>query len=350
MPQHLKTAAGPPVATGFSTNVPNIVENVIERIRSEGDSAVRQFSETFDKWSPASFKLSKAEIEAVVAQVPKQTIEDIKEVQGNIRTFARAQRESIRDFELEIRPGVHLGQKNIPIDTVGWGRYPLLASAHMTILTAKVAGVQHVIACTPPIAGKIPAATVAAMHLAGADEIFILGGVQAVAAMAVGTDTIRKVDFIAGPGNAFVAEAKRQLFGSIGIDLFAGPTEVLIVADEYADPFMCATDLLSQAEHGPDTPAVLITTSEDVGRKTIALVDRLLESLSTAALASVSWKAFGEVIVVDSLDEAYALADDYASEHVQILTQHPREALEKMRNYGALFLGEKTCVSYGDKV
>jgi histidinol dehydrogenase len=230
------------------------------------------------------------------------------------------------------------------------GRYPLLASAHMTILTAKVAGVKNVIACTPPIAGKIPAGTVAAMHLAGADEIHILGGVQAIAAMAIGTETVPKVDFIAGPGNAFVAEAKRQFFGEVGIDLFAGPTEILIVADQFADPFVVATDLLSQAEHGPDTPAVLITTSEEVGKKTIDLVDRLLENLSTAEIASVSWKNFGEVIIVEDMKEAYELADAYAFEHVQILTKHPREALGAMNNYGALFLGDKTCVSYGDKV
>lgn len=232
------------------------------------------------------------------------------------------------------------------------GRYPLLASAHMTIVTAKVAGVPNVIACTPPIAGQIPKATVAAMYYAGADDIFILGGVQAVAAMAVGTETIRKVDFIAGPGNAFVADAKRQLFGEVGIDLFAGPTEILIVADEHADPFTVATDLISQAEHGPDTPAVLITTSETVGKRSIELVDQLLEfsALSTAALAKISWDAFGEVVVVPSLDEAWKLADEYASEHVEIFTQDPREALRKMTNYGALFLGERTCVSYGDKV
>lgn len=220
----------------------------------------------------------------------------------------------------------------------------------MTILTAKVAGVKHVIACTPPIAGQIPHATVAAAHLAGADEIFLLGGTQAIAAMALGTETVRKVDFIAGPGNAFVAEAKRQLFGEIGIDLLAGPTEVLIVADDHADPFTIATDLLSQAEHGPDSPAVLITTSEAVGRETIRYVAEILKKMPTAELAGTSWREFGEVIVVDDLDEAYALADVYSSEHVQIFTERPREALDKMRNYGALFLGEKTCVSYGDKV
>ena len=230
------------------------------------------------------------------------------------------------------------------------GRYPLLASAHMTILTAKVAGVKHVIACTPPINGEIPNATVAAAHFAGADEIFILGGTQAVAAMSIGTETIKKVEFLAGPGNAFVAEAKRQLFGEIGIDLLAGPTEILIVADEQADPFTLATDLLSQAEHGPDSPAVLITNSEKVGQETLRFIEEQLKSLSTAPVAGTSWRDFGEVIVADDMDEAYRLADDFASEHVQILTKNPREALDKMTNYGALFLGEKTCVSYGDKV
>ena len=232
------------------------------------------------------------------------------------------------------------------------GRYPLLASAHMTILTAKVAGVKHVVGCTPPINGQIPNSTVAAMHLAGADEIFLLGGIQAVAAMAVGTESIQKVDFIAGPGNAFVAEGKRQLFGEIGIDLFAGPTEILVLADETADPFTIATDLVSQAEHGPDTPAVLITTSLEVGRMAINAVNRILDSsgLSTAAIARTSWDAFGEVIVVNSIDELWHLANHYASEHVQVLTRNPRDALTQMTNYGALFLGEKTCVSYGDKV
>lgn len=220
----------------------------------------------------------------------------------------------------------------------------------MTILTAKVAGVKHVIGCTPPIAGKLPAATISAMHLAGADEIFILGGVQAIAAMSVGTETIAKVDFLAGPGNAFVAEAKRQMFGQVGIDLFAGPTEVLVVADEHADPYTCAVDLLSQAEHGPDTPAQLITNSERVGRETLKYIDELLKILPTAPVASVSWKDFGEIIIADSMDEVYQIADEYSSEHVQILTQNPREALDKMTNYGAIFLGENTCVSYGDKV
>jgi histidinol dehydrogenase len=354
MPRHLKTKADNSAKDAASIDVSTIVKQVIDTICRDGDAAVRRYSEQFDKWSPPSFKLSQEAIDAAIAAVPRQTIEDIKTVQSNVRTFAIAQRESLRDFEIEIQPGVHLGQRNNPLDAVGayipGGRYPLLASAHMTILTAKVAGVKNVIGCTPPIAGKIPNATVAAMHLAGADEIFILGGVQAITAMAVGTESIRKVDFIAGPGNAFVADAKRQLFGEVGIDLFAGPTEVLIVADDAADPYSCAVDLLSQAEHGPDSPAVLITNSEDVGRQTVEWVDKLLKILPTAPIAGVSWKAFGEVIITESMDEAYKVADQYAFEHVQIFTRRPREALDKMTNYGALFLGEQTCVSYGDKV
>ncbi|KAL1595322.1 hypothetical protein SLS60_010013 [Paraconiothyrium brasiliense] len=354
-PRYLKT--GTKAAKSSSApelDVASIVKGVIDDIRQNGDSAVRKYSEKFDRWSPESFKLSKEQIDAAIAAVPKQTIEDIKLVQANVRRFAHAQRDSIRDFEIETQPGVFLGQKNNPISVVGayipGGRYPLLASAHMTILTAKVAGVPHVIGATPPIAGQIPNTTVAAMHLAGVDEIYILGGVQAVAALAIGTETIRKVDFLAGPGNAFVAEGKRQLFGDIGIDLFAGPTEILIITDGTADPFTVATDILSQAEHGPDSPAVIITTSEEVGMKSMEIIDELLKDLPTAQLAGASWKAFGEVVVVDSLEEAWKMGDEYASEHVQIFTKEPREALEKMTAYGALFLGEKTCVSYGDKV
>ncbi|CAK7206111.1 hypothetical protein SEUCBS139899_008895 [Sporothrix eucalyptigena] len=340
-------------APSATTDVPTVVRKVIEDIRKEGDAAVRKYSEKFDKWSPESFKLSKADIERIIASVPQQTIDDIKEVQANVRRFAEAQRESIKDFEIETLPGVFLGQRNNPINTVGayvpGGRYPLLASAHMTIVTAKVAGVPNIIGCTPPIRGEIPSATVAALHLAGADEIFVLGGVQAVAAMAVGTEMVRKVDFIAGPGNAFVAEAKRQLFGEIGIDLFAGPTEVLIVADETADPFMVATDLLSQAEHGPDSPAVLITTSEEIGKRTIEECENQLKTLCTADIARVSWGTFGEVVLASNIDEAFTIADEYAYEHVQVLTKNPRDSLEKMTHYGALFLGPMTCVSYGDK-
>ncbi|KAJ5338863.1 hypothetical protein N7452_005591 [Penicillium brevicompactum] len=341
-------------ANSQSSQVPSIVSGVIADIRANGDTAVRKYSEKFDKWSPTSFLLSQQQIDEALANVSDQTKDDIRQVQANVRKFATAQLKSTNDFEIEMSPGVHLGQKNIPISSVGayipGGKYPLLASAHMTILTAKVAGVKNVIGCTPPIAGKIPYATITAMHYAGADQIYLLGGVQAVAAMAVGTETIPKVDFIAGPGNAFVAEAKRQLFGEIGIDLFAGPTEVLIVADDAADPFTVATDLLSQAEHGIDSPAVLITTSETVATETMRYIDRLLLKLETANIAGESWKNFGEVAIVDDLDQAYKLADEYAYEHVQILTRQPREALEKMRHYGALFLGEKTCVSYGDKV
>ncbi|RAK84180.1 histidinol dehydrogenase [Aspergillus costaricaensis CBS 115574] len=355
--RYLKSKSQPPNSAATpQVDVSSVVKGVIDDVRANGDAAVRKYSEKFDRWSPASFKLSHNDIDAALAACSPQTIADIKEVQKNVRAFAQAQRDSIRDFEYEIQPfkGVHLGQKNLPINSVGayipGGRYPLLASAHMTILTAKVAGVPYVVGCTPPIAGQIPHATVAAMHLAGADEIHLLGGVQAIAAMAVGTETIRKVDFLAGPGNAFVAEGKRQLFGEVGIDLFAGPTEILIVADETADPFTVATDLLSQAEHGPDSPAVLITTSERVGRAAIDIINQLLPNLSTRELAGTSWDRFGEAILVDSLDEAWRLADEYASEHVQIFTKRPREALEKMTAYGALFLGEKTCVSYGDKV
>lgn len=352
--RHLKTPGLQANKTTVNQTVADIVKGVIDDVRANGDKAVRSYSEKFDKWSPASFRLSQAQIDECIAKVPDQTIRDIREAQSNVRRFAEAQRATITDFEIELHPGVFMGHRNNPLGCAGayipGGRYPLLASAHMTILTAKVAGVAHVVACTPPIAGQIPNATVAAAHFAGADEIFILGGTQAIAAMALGTETMRKVDFIAGPGNAFVADAKRQLFGEIGIDLLAGPTEVLVVADDSASPFTVATDLLSQAEHGPDTPAVLITTSEVVARETMRLVDEILKEMPTAELAGTSWRDYGEVVVVDDMDEAYALADVYASEHVQILTREPRQALDKMRNYGALFLGEKTCVSYGDKV
>lgn len=341
-------------ARGGSPEVKATVEGVIADIRGRGDAAVREYSEKFDDWSPESFRLSESQIAEIVASVPEQVIQDIRFVQDQVRTMAQHQLESLSDFEVETLPGVLLGQKNVPVQAVAayipGGRYPLLASAHMTIVTAKVAGVERVAAATPPIRGQIPAATIAAMHLADADEIYLLGGVQAVTAFAVGTETIGKVDLIAGPGNAYVAEAKRQLFGEVGIDLFAGPTEVLIIADESADPFVIAIDLLSQAEHGPDSPAVFITTSEELGRAVIAHIDEVLPGMPTNDFAGPAWRDFGEVHVVADLDAAYALADEYAFEHVQVLTKQPREALEKMRNYGALFLGEGTCVSYGDKV
>jgi sulfopropanediol 3-dehydrogenase len=339
---------------GSTAAVRATVESVIADIRERGDAAVREYSEKFDKYSADSYRLTEAQLDEIMARVPEQVIEDILFVQEQVRRVAHKQLESLADFEIETLPGVHLGQKNVPIQAAGayipGGKYPLLASAHMTIVTAKVAGVERIVACTPLIQGEIPDATVAAMRLAGADEIYLLGGIQAVAAMAVGTETIAPVNMLAGPGNAFVAEAKRQLFGEVGIDLFAGPTEVLIVADEHADPFVVAVDLLSQAEHGPDSPAVLITTSEDLGHAVIEHINTLLVDMPTRDFADPAWRDWGEVHVVETLDDAYALADTYASEHVQILTENPREALEKMRDYGALFLGEGTCVSYGDKV
>ena len=334
--------------------VPETVRGVIADVRARGDAAVGEYSERFDGWSPASFRLSAEEIAAIIAAVPAAVLADIEAVQARVRRFARHQLDSLRDFEVETEPGVRLGQKNIPVSSVGayvpGGRYPLVASAHMTVVTAKVAGVEWVTACTPPIRGEVPAATVAAMHLAGADEILLLGGTQAVAAMALGTQTVTKADLLVGPGNAYVAEAKRQLSGEVGIDLFAGPTETLIVADGQADPLVVAVDLLSQAEHGPDSPAVLITTSEALGRQVLELVGQLLPGMPTVDFAGPAWRDHGQVAVVDDLAEAYSVADRYASEHVQILTENPREALFVMRNYGALFLGEGTCVSYGDKV
>lgn len=354
MPRHLKLARPTTAAGTARSDVCATVTELIADIRVRGEEAVREYSARFDGWSPASFRLTAGEIADAVAAVPPQAIDDIRTVQQNVRAFAEHQLASLRDFEVEAQPGVLLGQKNIPISAVGayvpGGRYPLVASAHMTVVTAKVAGVERVAACTPPIRGAVPAATIAALHLAGADEIYLLGGVQAIVALALGTESIAPVDLVAGPGNAYVAEAKRQLFGEVGIDLLAGPTEILIVADESADPLLVAVDLLSQAEHGPDSPAVLVTTSEQLGREVIEQVERLLPTMPTRDFAEPAWRDHGEVVVVDDLAEGYAVADDYASEHVEILTADPREALDRMRNYGALFLGAGTCVSYGDKV
>ncbi|GAA1655558.1 histidinol dehydrogenase [Microbacterium flavum] len=354
MALHLKSAPTKSFTDTAQADVADSVRSVIADIRANGDEAVRRYAEKFDRWTPDSFRLSDEEIEQIMAGLDPQVIEDIVFVQSQVRRFAQAQRDSLTDIEVETLPGVFLGQKHVPVQAAGayipGGKYPLTASAHMTIITAKVAGVPRVVACTPPIRGEIPAATVAAMKLAGADEIYILGGIQAVTAMAVGTETIAPVNMIAGPGNAYVAEAKRQLFGEVGIDLFAGPTEILIVADENADPFFTAVDLLSQAEHGPESPAVLITTSRDLGEQVIAHIEALLPGMSTKDYAEPAWRDWGQVIVVDDLDEAYALADSFAFEHVQVFTENPREALEKMHDYGALFLGENTCVSYGDKV
>jgi sulfopropanediol 3-dehydrogenase len=354
VPTQLKTAETKSFADTAQEEVRDRVAGIIGDIRHRGDQAVREYSETFDHWHPESFRLSATEIDEIIATLPQQVIDDIVFVQTQVRNFAEAQRATMTDLEIETLPGVFLGHRHVPVQSAGayipGGKYPLTASAHMTIVTAKVAGVPRVVACTPPIRGEIPAATVAAMSLAGADEIWILGGVQAVASMALGTESMERVDLIAGPGNAYVAEAKRQLFGEVGIDLFAGPTEILIVADDQADPFLVAVDLLSQAEHGPESPAVLITTSEQVAREAMDHIERILPAMPTADYAGPAWRDFGQVIVAADLNEAYALADDLAFEHVQIFTADPREALDKMHHYGALFLGEDTCVSYGDKV
>ncbi len=330
------------------------VEEILADVKARGDDAVGALSLRFDNWSPASFRLSQDEIDAIIASLDPQVIADIQFAQEQVRNFAQEQRAALRDIEVETLPGVTLGHKNIPVNSVGCyvpgGRYPMVASAHMSVLTAKVAGVPRIIACTPPISGEVPAATVAAMHLGGADEIYLLGGVQAIAAMALGTESIAPVDMLVGPGNAYVAEAKRQLFGRVGIDLLAGPTEVLVIADATADAEMVATDLLGQAEHGPTSPAILLTTSETLARETLVEVGRQLETLATADVAGVAWQEYGQVILVDSVDEMVEVADAIASEHVEVLTEDPRYFLEHMTNYGALFLGPETNVAYGDKV
>ncbi|MBU6148282.1 MAG: histidinol dehydrogenase [Actinomycetales bacterium] len=361
MIRHLKgpaQSAAPTAATGAvggaDDHVANVVTEIIDAVAERGDEAVRHYSRTLDNWQPEHFRLSDDAIAAVIAQVPAQTRSDIAYAQTRVRAFAEAQLASMSEIEVTALPGVILGHRHLPVATVGayvpGGRYPLLASAHMTILTAKVAGVPRVIACTPPDQGRLPAATIAAMHLAGADEIHILGGVQAIAALALGTASIAPVDLIVGPGNAYVAEAKRRLYGRVGIDLIAGPSEILIVADETADSFTVAVDLLSQAEHGPDSPAVLITTSPELAVAVLREVAALLPTMPTRANAEPAWRDHGEVIVVDDIEQAYWLANERACEHVQILTANPREALDRMTAYGALFLGRHTSVPYGDKV
>jgi sulfopropanediol 3-dehydrogenase len=354
MPTTLKTAQTRSFADSAQEEVGQRVRQIIGDIRLRGDAAVAEYSQTFDRWTPDSFRLDDERVAAIMATLPQQVIDDIVFVQTQVRRFAQAQRDSLTDVEIETLPGVRLGHRHVPVGSAGayipGGKYPLTASAHMTIITAKVAGVPRVVACTPPIKGEIPAATVAAMHLAGADEIWILGGVQAVAAMAIGTESMARVDMIAGPGNAYVAEAKRQLYGEVGIDLFAGPTEILVIADDDADPFVVAVDLLSQAEHGPESPAILVTTSTALGEQVMQHIEQILPAMPTRDYAEPAWRDFGQVIVVDDLDEAFAVADSFAAEHVQVLTANPRQALDKMRDFGALFLGENTCVSYGDKV
>ena len=354
MARYLKKGISEEASFDADIKVRKIVEDILDDIRTRGDQAVRELSIRFDNWDPKSFRLTPGQIKKVIAFLPEQTIDDIKFAQEQVRNFAQYQRAALKDIEIETLPGVILGHKNIPVNSVGCyvpgGRYPMVASAHMSVLTAKVAGVKRIASCTPPINGEIPAATVAAMHFGGADEIYILGGVQAIASMALGTKLIDPVDMLVGPGNVYVAEAKRQLFGKVGIDLLAGPTEVLIVADETADAEMVATDLLGQAEHGPTSPAILITTSEKLAQETQLEIDRQLEILPTADLASKSWQDYGEIILVDNLEEACKEADRVASEHVQILTKDDDYFLENMTNYGALFLGPRTNVSYGDKV
>ncbi|NHM32332.1 histidinol dehydrogenase [Neobacillus terrae] len=354
MAKFLKTGKTKEELAVQAAQVSETVKNILDDIEKNGDEAVRRYSESFDKWSPESFKLSKEQIQEIISSVPESTINDIKFAQAQIRRFAEAQKSALRDIEVETLPGVFLGHRNIPVNSVGCyipgGRYPMVASAHMSVLTAKVAGVKRVIACTPPINGEVPAATVAAMALAGADDIYLLGGVQAMAAMAIGTETIEGVDMLVGPGNAFVAEAKRQLFGRVGIDLLAGPTEVLVIADETSDAEIVATDLLGQAEHGPTSPAALITTSEELANETVKEIERQLETLATGDVARAAWQEYGKIIVVDSIEEAVVEADKLAYEHVEVLTEDPRYFLENMTNYGALFLGPETNVAYGDKV
>jgi sulfopropanediol 3-dehydrogenase len=353
MIRYLKEGKSKEELTLSNQQIKKIVEDILADIESRGDEAIREYSEKFDKWTPKSFKLSKSDIQDCYDQVDEQAQSDIRWAQTQIRNFAQIQRDSMLDVEVETLPGVTLGHKHIPVNSVGCyipgGKYPLLASAHMGVLTAKVAGVERVIAAAPPFNGKPAPAIVVAMDMAGADEIYCLGGVQAVAAMALGTETIEGVDMLVGPGNAFVAEAKRQLFGRVGIDLFAGPTETLVIADETVDGELCATDLLGQAEHGTNSPAVLLTNSETLAKETMAEVERQLTILPTADVAGVAWEEYGQVIVCDTYEEMVEVADELAYEHVQVMTKDPDYFKDNMTNFGALFLGPETNVSYGDK-
>lgn len=354
MIRHLKTGIAPATAKADDRAVRETVESVLLAIEERGDEAVREYSARFDKWSPADFRLSKADIRACYAEVSAQAQDDIAFAQAQVRRFAEIQRGALNDVEVETLPGVILGHKNIPIESVGCyvpgGKYPLVASAHMSIVTAKVAGVSRVIAAAPPFNGQPSAPIVVAMDMAGADEIYVLGGVQAIGAMAIGTQTIAAVDMLVGPGNQYVAEAKRQLFGRVGIDLFAGPTETLVIADDSVDGELCAADLLGQAEHGTNSPAILLTDSEALAHATMREVERQLLTLPTRDVAGKAWQDYGQVIVCDTLEEMVQTADDIASEHVQVMTREPDHFLKNMRNYGALFLGAETNVSYGDKV
>lgn len=353
MAKWLKKGAEAEVVKSADRQVRDTVETILADIEARGDTAIRDLAVKFDKMERDSYRLTVAEIDACYSQLTKRDIADIEFAQTQVRNFAQHQRNSIQDIEVETLPGVILGHKNLPMNAAGCyvpgGKYPLLASAHMSVITAKVAGVPRIITCAPPFHGKPAHAIVAAQHMAGADEIYCLGGIQAIGAMAIGTQSIAPVDILVGPGNAFVAEAKRQLFGRVGIDLFAGPTETLVIADDSVDGEICATDLLGQAEHGPDSPAILLTTSEALARDTMAHIERLLKILPTADIASRSWATFGEVIVADSDEEMLKIANELAFEHVQVMTRDPDWFLTHMRNYGALFLGPRTNVAFGDK-
>ena len=354
MARHLKTGISDDAKADADAKVRQTVEDILAQIETRGDAAVREYSERFDRWSPETFRLDRAAIDACYARVSARERADIEFAQTQIRNFASIQRDALRDVEHETMPGVVLGHKNIPVNSVGsyvpGGKYPMVASAHMSVVTAKVAGVQRIITCAPPYEGEPNPAIVVAQDLGGADEIYCLGGVQAVGAMALGTESIAPVDMLVGPGNMFVAEAKRQLFGRVGIDLFAGPTETLVIADDSVDGELCAADLLGQAEHGPTSPAILLTNSEALARDTLTEVERQLETLATAETAGQAWRDYGQVIVCDGYDEMLTVADAIAAEHVQVMTRDPQYFLDRLTNYGALFLGPETNVSYGDKV
>ena len=354
MAQWLKRGTDVEAAKTADKQVRETVEAILLDIEARGDAAVRELSVRFDKWDRDGYRLSSSEIQDCMGQLKDRDLEDIAFAQKQVKNFAQAQRDAFKDVEVETLPGVVLGHKNVPVNSVGCyvpgGKYPLLASAHMSVITAKVAGVPRIITAAPPYQGKPAPAIVAAQHMAGADEIYCLGGIQAIGAMALGTESIESVDMLVGPGNAFVAEAKRQLYGRVGIDLFAGPTETLVIADDSVDGEMCATDLLGQAEHGPDSPAILLTTSEKLARDTMAQVERLLRILPTADIARKAWESHGAVIVAEDDAEMLKIADQIASEHVQVMTRDPDWFLNNMTNYGALFLGPRTNVAYGDKV
>jgi sulfopropanediol 3-dehydrogenase len=354
MAQFLKRGRDAKLRADDAGKVRAIVEGILSDIEKRGDVAIRELSAKFDHWDRDDFRLTTAEINDCLGQLSHRDIEDIKFAQEQVRNFAQHQRASMKDIEVETLPGVILGHKHIPVEAVGCyvpgGKYPLLASAHMSVITAKVAGVDRIATCAPPFLGKPAPAIVAAQYLAGADEIYCLGGIQAVGAMAIGTEKIAPVDMLVGPGNAYVAEAKRQLFGRVGIDLFAGPTETLVIADESVDGELCATDLLGQAEHGPNSPAILLTNSAKLAQDTMREIERILTILPTAEIARKAWEDYGEVIVCDSYEDMVEEADRIASEHVQVMTRDPDYFLTNMKNYGALFLGPRTNVAYGDKV